>query len=116
MVKQKITFKLYSADEPRAFFGPGPYLLLKQIEETHSIAKAAKRMNMAYTKALSLLRRAETALGQPLVAAKTGGHGGGGSELTETAKAMIAAFSECQASLDAQAEALYHQHFSFLSD
>jgi len=111
MVKQKITYKLYKDDEPHAFFGLGPYLLLQAIDETHSITKAAKRMDMAYTKALSLIKHAENALEKPLITAQPGGKGGGGSELTETARAMIAAFEKCQTLLNTQAETVYHTYF-----
>lgn len=114
MIRQKTTFKLYTSDSPRAFFGPGPYLLLKTIDETRSIAKAAKRMGMAYTKALTLIKRAETALGQPLIKAQTGGHGGGGSELTETARAMLGAYAACESALEKEAEAMFRTHFSAL--
>ncbi len=111
MFRQKSTLKLFCGDDPRAFFGTGPFLLLSAIGETHSIAKAAKSMNMAYTKALALIKHAEAALGKPLITAQTGGKGGGGSELTETALALVAAFRTCQTALDKEAETLFQKHF-----
>jgi len=114
MIKPKTTFKLYTDNDPKAFFGPGPYRLLCYIKETRSIVQAAKRMNMAYTKALSLIKRAETAIGQPLVLAKTGGKGGGGSELTESAELLLLAYAKTQNALEETAQTLFIQHFSNL--
>lgn len=112
MIKQKTICKLYQGNDPHAFFGPGPYQLFQYIDETRSIAKAARRMNMAYTKALSMIKRAETAMSQPLITAQTGGKGGGGSELTDTAKSLLTAFSACQSALDEKSEALYKAHLA----
>jgi len=69
-------------DEKRKFFGEGPYRLLLAVKETGSLRAAALSMDMAYTKALKLLRQAESALGFPLTQRSTGGKDGGGSKLT----------------------------------
>ena len=45
------------------FFGEGPARLLHAIEEHGSLRTAALSMDMAYTKALKILKNAETALG-----------------------------------------------------
>ena len=48
-------------DEGEKFFGEGPCRLLHAVEQTGSLRGAAQSMGMAYTKALKLVRRAETA-------------------------------------------------------
>ena len=64
-------------DENHRFFGEGPRQLLHAIDETGSLRSAALSMNMAYTKALRIIRSAEATLGFPLTVRTTGGKGGG---------------------------------------
>ena len=40
-------------------FGPGMVMLLREVERTGSLQKAAKAMNMAYSKAWKMLKGAE---------------------------------------------------------
>ena len=54
-----------------------------------SLRSAAQSMEMAYTKALHLLRRAEAVLGFSLTRRTIGGRGGGGSVLTDEAKEFM---------------------------
>ena len=79
-------------DENRKFFGEGPYRLLRAVEETGSLRAAAGTMNMAYTKALKMLRHAEQAVGAPLTTRSTGGKDGGGSCLTDAGKELLARY------------------------
>ena len=76
-------------DNNEKFFGEGPARLLRRIEDTGSLRAAAISMNMAYTKALKVLKNAEAALGFPLTARTTGGKDGGGSQLTPEGKEWI---------------------------
>ena len=55
------------------FFGEGPARLLHAIEEYGSLRTAASSMNMAYTKALKIIKNAETALGFALTSRTVGG-------------------------------------------
>ena len=71
------------------FFGEGPARLLHGIEETGSLRAAAMSMEMAYTKALKLIRNAEKAMGVPLILRATGGKDGGGSCLTKEGKELL---------------------------
>ena len=64
------------------FFGEGPCRLLRLVEETGSLRCAAATMEMAYSKALKLVKQAEEALGFPLTQRSVGGKDGGGSTLT----------------------------------
>ena len=82
----KITF---FDDSGQKFFGEGPYRLLMGVEETGSLRSAALSMEMAYSKALKLLRNAEAALGFPLTRRTTGGRDGGGSILTPEGKEWL---------------------------
>ncbi len=71
------------------FFGNGIAELLEEIDKTGSLAEACGAMDMAYSKAWKIVKRAETELGFLLVERKTGGKGGGGSTLTEDGKAFL---------------------------
>ncbi|HHV38051.1 MAG TPA: LysR family transcriptional regulator [Tepidimicrobium sp.] len=70
-------------------FGKGPCTLLKMVEKLGSLNKAAKELNMSYSKAWGIINRAERLLGYSLLETKTGGTGGGGSYLTDKAKILI---------------------------
>lgn len=87
-MKPVIKVFLYDEKEER-FFGEGPYRLLCGVEETGSLRRAAAKMDMAYTKALSMVKKAEEALGFPLTEKFTGGKGGGGSRLTVQAQEFL---------------------------
>ena len=68
-----ITKIIFLDDEGKKFFGEGPARLMHAIEETGSLRAAAISMNMAYTKALKLIRNAEAALDFSLIHRQTGG-------------------------------------------
>ena len=82
--------RVYLTDgEGERVFGEGPYRLLKGIESSGSLRAAALEMNMAYSKALRILKRAEQAFGMPLTTRAIGGRDGGGSRLTPEGKELL---------------------------
>ena len=85
--------------------GPGKAELLALIGQTGSINQAAKRMNMSYMRAWSLVQMMNRCSKEPLVLAAHGGEGGGGAELTESGRKMLALYRqmERQATTAAQA-------------
>ena len=87
-----VTRIIFLNDNGEKFFGEGPARLLQGIEETGSLRAAALSMDMAYTKALKLIRNAEQALGFPLIRRATGGKDGGGSSLTPEGKEWLARY------------------------
>lgn len=84
-----VTKIIFLDDNGEKFFGEGPVRLLHAVEEKGSLRAAAMSMNMAYTKALKLLRNAEKALGFPLTVCMVGGKTGGGSCLTSEGKEWL---------------------------
>jgi len=70
-------------------FGKGVAQLLHQCEMTNSLHKAAKELNMSYSKALLLLNRAEKGFKQQLLERRIGGKDGGGSTLTPFGKRLL---------------------------
>ena len=104
----KITF----LDENREkFFGDGPARLLRGIEESGSLRSAAISMDMAYSKALKILKNAEAALGFPLTTRTIGGKSGGGSLLTAEAKIFLAQYDAYVAACTQVNRQLFRQFF-----
>ena len=69
--------------------GPGKVDLLELIEETGSIADAAKRMEMSYMRAWKLVKTMEACFCSPLVKVARGGAGHGGACLTENGRKVV---------------------------
>lgn len=80
--------------EGERFFGPGPVELLEKINDTGSINQAAKQMQMSYKKAWEIISMLNTKAGKPFVVTQTGGTSGGGSAITDEARAMIAWYQQ----------------------
>ena len=99
-------------DAGERFFGEGPCRLLHLIEETGSLRAAAISMGMAYTKALTIMKRAEKNLGFPLTARRIGGKGGGGSALTPEAKEFLHDYETYRNACIQSSRELYSQIFS----
>lgn len=82
----KVKLMLFN-NEPT--FSMGVVKLLVKIQELGSLNKACKDMNMAYSKGLRIIRRAEDDLGFKLVEGKIGGANGGGSSITDEGKIFL---------------------------
>ena len=87
----KITFL---DDNNEKFFGEGPARLLRGVEACGSLRAAAMSMDLAYTKALKVIRNAETVLGFPLIRRSIGGKDGGGSSLTDEGKEWLQRYED----------------------
>jgi molybdate transport system regulatory protein len=81
--------RLWLALNGKPLLGKGRLELLRQIEATGSITKAAKSMKMSYKAAWDAVDAMNNALGTPVVESATGGASGGGSRLTEAGKQLI---------------------------
>ena len=70
------------------------------------------KMNMAYSKAWTIVRNAEAQLGFKLLHSTTGGRHGGGATLTEEARELLTAYDGFCRELQETADALYEKYFS----
>ena len=109
----KLTIRLYTFDK---CFGPGIAELLERVEVHKSLRAAAQSMNMAYSKAWTMVRRCEEALDRKLLDYSTGGRHGGGAALTEDARRLLTAYRNYSREMEQQAERLFLEHFSNLMD
>ena len=100
----------------RKCFGPGVATLLHRVELHRSLRSAAASMEMAYSKAWTIVRNAEDCLGFKLLNSATGGKNGGGASLTPEAVRLLAAYDSYCAELRSRAETLFQAHLSYLSE
>ena len=103
-----ITVRLYT---DRKCFGPGIAMLLRRVRELHSLRAAAMDMDMAYSKAWTILHTAERELRIKLVHSTTGGRRGGGAVLTGEGQRLLDAFDAYEAQLKEAAVRLFPQYF-----
>src|SRR4051812_13596704 len=68
--------------------------ILEAVDRTGSIKHAAAEVGWSYRHVWSRIKRAEEALGCPLVATRVGGQGNERSELTPEAHAVVSRFRE----------------------
>jgi molybdate transport system regulatory protein len=85
--------------------GPGKADLLEQIAHLGSISAAAKAMDMSYSRAWALVDAMNRHFQAPVVAAATGGKGGGGAQVTEFGRKVLATYRRVQAALELAADA-----------
>ena len=106
-----VTKIVFFDDDGQKFFGEGPARLLRGIEEKGSLRGAALAMEMAYTKALTIIKNAENALGYPLVIRVTGGKSGGGSVLTPEGKRWLRQYERYRDDCVKANQDLYRRYF-----
>ena len=85
----KMTVRFYAADHK--VFGPGIAQLLHRVQKYHSLRAAALSMDMAYSKAWTVLRTAEEQLGFKLLHSSTGG---GGAVLSPESELLLERYDE----------------------
>lgn len=104
-----VTLRLYT---DRKCFGPGVAMLLRRVQTMHSLRSAAMDMDMAYSKAWTILREAEKGLGFKLLHSTTGGRNGGGAVLTEQGLRLLEAYDACEQELKVLSQRLFQQHLA----
>ena len=81
--------------------GKGRVALLKEIEQTGSLSKAAKKLNISYKKAWSLIQDVNKISKQTVTHKTIGGKGGGGTQLTPYGKKLIETYEEIKSNCTA---------------
>jgi molybdate transport system regulatory protein len=106
----KIAYKVWLHQDGKAF-GDGPYELLRRVEKTKSLHRAASQMGMSYSKAWRLIRTLEERLGFALLARKVGGQSGGGSNVTSQGKDLMKHYGRFRRDVKQAIERIYERHF-----
>ncbi len=90
----QIKGRLWIEKQGEIFLSWGRVVLLQCIQETGSIAAAARTMEMAYSHAWSLVASMNRLAGEELVARTNGGRNGGKAWLTPAGEAAVIQFWE----------------------
>ena len=106
----RVAYKIWIDQNGKAF-GDGPYELLKGVEDTASLHKAAGQMGMAYSKAWKLIRTMEQRLGFILIERKVGGYSGGGSQVTPEARTLMNHYEGFRKDVEKNMRRIYQKHF-----
>ena len=105
-LKVSIRLSVYNDDaETKSVFGKGIAALCMGVRETGSLNAAAKRMQMAYSKAWRIIKETEAALGIDLLI-RDGAHG---SELTDDGNRLLDAYISIRDELAEEAAELYKE-------
>ncbi len=112
-MKYKVKSRIWIEVDDNILLGEGRVALLKAIEETGSLSKAAKSLKMSYKKAWSLIDALNSRAQKPVVTTSIGGKGGGGAKLTDYGKNLATAFDtinqNCWSFLDQEMKKqIYH--------
>ena len=79
-------------------FGPGKAELLALVAKTGSIGDAARRMNMSYMRAWSLIQTMNACFKEPVIQTVRGGHDRGGAELTAAGRRVLVLYQKMEKS------------------
>jgi len=86
----KVRLRIVNGEEDA--FGPGKAQLLESLLSTGSLNRTAADMRMSYVKALALTRTMNTQFTKPLVARARGGRQGGGTQVTDFGRKVLAEY------------------------
>jgi molybdate transport system regulatory protein len=85
-------------------FGPGKAQLLESLLETGSLNRTASVMKMSYVKALALTRAMNAHFRKPLVELSRGGERGGGTQVTDAGRKVLAIYHAMREASEAAAQ------------
>ena len=77
--------------------GPGKMELLALLVETGSLSQAARRLDMSYMRAWTLVQTMNQCFREPVVVAERGGKVGGGMKVTDTGRRALALYQAIEA-------------------
>jgi molybdate transport system regulatory protein len=92
-------------------FGLGRFRMLEAIERLGSLNAAAKELKMSYRGLWGKIKVTEEGLGAPLLMRNTGGASGGGSQLTELARTLMAEFKTMHSHIIQDADMFFEDEF-----
>ena len=113
-MKQKIPLSVRSKiwiadDDNNVVFGLGRVKMLEAIQKNGSILAAAKDLGMSYRALWGRIKATEERLGKSLLKRNIGGKSGGGSELTDFSKQLMAQFTKLHQLIAEQSDLLFEE-------
>src|SRR5208283_511841 len=93
----EVSGRLWVSKNDKGFLGKGRMELLERISEKGSITEAARTMKMSYKAAWDAVDAMNNLSSKPLVVSAAGGREGGGTQLTDAGKKVIAMFRTMEA-------------------
>ena len=100
-----------SLAKEKPFFDARTAMLLRLVEETHSVRTACQRMQVSYSSGWNVIRTLESQLKRTLISRSQGGAGGGRSSLTEDGRKFLQQYEAFTASVRSSAMEIYEQYF-----
>jgi molybdate transport system regulatory protein len=106
----KIKSRIWIEVGDNVLLGEGRVRLLKAVDATGSLSKAAKSIGMSYKKAWTLIDAVNKSAKEAVVVTSIGGQNGGGTIITPYGKNLIGAFEKinrkCWSFLDQELQTL----------
>ncbi len=95
----------------KVFFDQQTAMLLRLVDETHSVRKACQRMQISYSSGWNTIRKLESQLKHSLIERIQGGAGGGNSRLTDDGRELLTKYDAYSAAVRDEAGRLYEEFF-----
>ena len=109
----RVKMRIWVDKDGQEIIGPGIYNILKTLEETGSIASAARKLGYSYKFIWTYIKKLEDVLGVPLVESRRGGKERGVTELTEVGKLLLSYYESMNRDVE-QAAKTWETRFSEL--
>jgi molybdate transport system regulatory protein len=109
MAKRKLQAHLELETQFGALLGGTRIRLLEAVDKHGSISKAAKHIPMSYKAAWDALEDLNNLADQPVIRRSIGGAGGGGTQLTDYGRKLIAMFRAIEGEYQAAMDRLYEE-------
>ncbi len=100
MAEPTLKVRVRIMNEEQIAFGPGKAQLLESLLSTGSLNRTASEMKMSYVKALTLARTMNEQFARPLVELARGGKQGGGTQVTELGRKVLAEYQAMAAATE----------------
>lgn len=93
-MEYKVKSRIWVEVDNNVLIGEGRINLLKAIQNSGSLSKAAKALKMSYKKAWTMVDAINKTGKEPIIETSIGGSGGGGTVITPYGKKLINIFEE----------------------
>lgn len=112
----RIRSKIWLEVDGQPFLGDGRYRLLSAIQEHGSINAAARHLNLSYRKVWAQLNAMEESAPFPLMERRTGGKGGGATQLTSETRKLMSHYCQMRNQINFEADRCFSETFKNRDD